>query len=51
MELRISVLNFNFFTIHIIHKILLLIKDGIDYLQDYIFDFFFFKNYNRLLLF
>ena len=43
MDLRISLLNFNFAMIYIIHKVLVLIKDNI-------FEFFF-KKYNRLLFF
>ena len=48
MGLRVSVLNFNFVMIHIIHKILLLIKNHLNYLKYNIFEFFF-KKYNRLL--
>ena len=43
MDLRISLLNFNFAMIYIIHKVLRLIKDNIFEL--------FFKKYNRLLFF
>ena len=50
MNLRISLLNFNFVMIHIIHKILVLIKNHMNYLEDNIFEFFF-KKYNRLLFF
>ena len=35
-----SLLNFNFVMIHIIHKILVLIKDRMNYLQDNIFECF-----------
>ena len=49
MDLRISILNFNFVMIHIIHKILVLIKNHTNYLKDNIFKFFF-KKYNRLFL-
>ena len=47
MDLRISILNFNFAMIYIIHKILVLIKNHLSYLKDNIFKFFF-KKYNRL---
>ena len=48
MDLRISLLNFNFVMIHIFHKILVLIKNHMHYLKDNILEFFF-KKYNRLL--
>ena len=41
MDLRISLLNFNFAMIHIIHKILVLIKNQMNYLKDNIFELFF----------
>ena len=50
LDLRISLLNFNFAMIYIIHKILVLIKNHLNYLKDNIFEFFF-KKYNRLLFF
>ena len=50
MDLRISLLNVNFVMIHIIHKILVLIKNHMNFLKDNIFEFFF-KKYNRLLFF
>ena len=50
MDLRITLLNFNFVMIHIIYKILVLIKDHMNDLKDNIFEFFF-KKYNRLLIF
>ena len=40
MNLRILLLNFNFVVIHIIHKILVLLKNHINYLKNSIFDFF-----------
>ena len=49
-DLRMSLLNFNFAMIHIIHKILVLIKNHLNYLKDNIFECFFKKN-NRLLFF
>ena len=50
MDLRISFLNFNFVMIYIIHKILVLIKNHLNYLKHKIFKFFF-KKCNRLLFF
>ena len=46
-DLRMSLLNFNFVTIHIIHKILVLIKFRPNDLKDDIFGCFF-KKCNRL---
>ena len=45
-----SLLNFNFIMIYIIHEILELLKNHLNYLEDNIFECFF-KNYNRLLSF
>ena len=50
MDLRISLLYFDFVMIYIIHKILVLIKNHMNYLKDNIFEFFF-KKYNSLLFF
>ena len=50
MDGRILLLNFSIVMIHIIQKILVLIKNYMNYLKDYIFEFFF-KKYNRLLFF
>ena len=50
MDLRISLLNFNFAMIYIIHRILVWFKNHLNYLKDNIFEFFF-KKYNRLLFF
>ena len=47
MDLRISLLNSNLVVIHIIHKILVLIKNHMNYLKDNIFEFFL-RKYNRL---
>ena len=48
-DLKMSLLNnFNFVMIHIIHKILVLIQNHVNYLKDNIFEFFC-KKYNRLL--
>ena len=50
MDLRISLLNFNFAMIHIIQTMLVLIKNDMNYLEDNIFEFFF-KKYIRLIFF
>ena len=50
MSLRILLLNFNFAMIYIIHKLLVLIKNHMNYFKDNIF-ICFFKKYNRLLFF
>ena len=50
MDLRISLLIFNFAAIYIIHKNLALIKSHLTYLKDNIFKFLF-KKYNTLLFF
>ena len=49
-DLRMSFLNFNFVMIHIIHKILELLKNHLIYLKDDIFECFF-KKYNKLSYF
>ena len=49
-DLKISLLNFSFVRIYIIHKMLVLLKDHLNYLKDNIFKCFF-KKYNRLLFF
>ena len=49
-DLRMSLFNFNFVMIYIIHKILALTKNHLNYLKDNIFECFF-KKYNRLLIF
>ena len=46
-DLKMSLLNFNFFMIYIMHKMLVLIKNDLNYLKDSIFKCFF-KEYNRL---
>ena len=48
-NLRMSLLNSNFVMIHIIYKILVMIKNCLNYLKDNIFECFF-KKYNRLLI-
>ena len=50
MDLKISLVNFNFVTIHIICKMLMLFKIYLYYLKDNIFEYFFKKD-NRLLFF
>ena len=50
MDLRISLLNFNFAMIHIIQTMSVLIKNDMNYLEDNIFEFFF-KKYIRLIFF
>ena len=45
-----SLLNFNFVIIHIIHQMLALFKNSLNYLKDSIFKCFF-KEYNRLTFF
>ena len=45
-----SLLNFNFVMIYIIHKMLALIKNNLNFLKDDIFEWFF-KKYDRLLFF
>ena len=44
-----TLLNFNFIKIYIIHKILVLLKNQLNYLKNSIFKCFF-KEYNRLFL-
>ena len=48
-DLKISLLNFIFVMIYIIHKILVLLKNHLNYFKD-IFKYFF-KEYNRLSFF
>ena len=45
-----SLLNLNFVMIYIIHKMLVLLKNCLNYLKDSILEYFF-KEYNRLLIF
>ena len=49
-DLNISSLNFYFVMIHIIHKILLLLKDHLNLLKDSVLECFF-KEYCRLYFF
>ena len=46
-DLKIPLLNFNFAMIYIIHKMLVLIKNNLNYLKDSVFECFL-KDYNRL---
>ena len=46
-DLKMPLLNFNFAIIYIIHKMLVLIKNNLNYLKDSLFKCFF-KEYNRL---
>ena len=50
MNLNISLLNFNFEMFNTINKILVLIKNHLDYLKDNNLELFF-KKYNSLLFF
>ena len=49
-DLKMLFLNFNFNMIYIIHKMLILIKNRLNYNKDSICEFFF-KKHNRLLIF
>ena len=49
-DLRMSLLNFNFVIIYIIHKILALPKNHLNHLKDNIFECFF-KKYNLKVFF
>ena len=50
MDLKRLLLNFNFLMIYIVHKMLALLKNHLNYLKNNIFECFFTK-YNRILLF
>ena len=45
-----SLLNVNFVIIYIIHKMLIMLKNHLNYLKDSIFECFF-NEFNRLLIF
>ena len=49
-DLKMSLLNFSFGMIYVIHKLLVLLKNHLNYLKDSIFECFF-KEYNRILFF
>ena len=46
-DLKISLFNFSFAMIYIIHKMLVVLKNYLNYFKDNIFECFF-KKYNRL---
>ena len=48
IDTKMSLLNFNFVMIYIIHKMLALIKNNLNFLKDDIFKWFF-KKYDRLI--
>ena len=50
MDLQFSLLNFNFATTYILHKMLVFIKNHLNHPKDYIFEFFF-EKYSRTLFF
>ena len=51
-DLKIPLLNFNFVMIYIIHKLLVLIKNTLNFynnsILDFFFFFFFFVEYDRI---
>ena len=49
-DLKMPLVNFNFVMIYIIHEMLVLLKNHLNYLKSSIFECFF-KEYNRLLIF
>ena len=49
-DLKMSLLHFNFPMTYIIHKMLVLLKDHLNYVKDNIFELFY-RKYNRLLFF
>ena len=49
-DLKISLFNFSFVMIYMIHKMLVLLKNYLNYLKDNIFECFL-KKYNWLLFF
>ena len=48
-DLKMSLLNFNFFMIYIIQKMLVLIKNNLNYLNDSVSEWFF-KEFNSLIV-
>ena len=50
VDLRMPLLNINFFMIHLMYKILIVIKNHLNYLKDNLFKCFL-KKFNRILLF
>ena len=49
-DLEMSFLNFNFVMIYIIHEMLVLLKNDLNYLKDSSFEYLF-EEYNRFLFF
>ena len=49
MDLKISLLNFNFVIIYMIHQMLVLLKNQLHFLKDNIFEYVF-KKCSRLLI-
>ena len=49
-NLKMSLLNVSFLMIYLIHIMLVLLKNHVNYLKDSIFEYFF-KEYNRLSFF
>ena len=49
-DLKMSLLNFNFVLTYIIHKMLVLLENYLNYFKDNIFECFF-KEYNRIFFF
>ena len=49
-DLRMSLLDFNFVMVYLVHIILTLLKNHLNYIRENIFECFF-KKYNRLLIF
>ena len=49
MNLKVSLLSFNFIMVYIIHKILPLLENHVNFLKDNILQFFF-KEYNSLII-
>ena len=45
-DLKMSLPNFNFVMIYMIHKMLVLLRSHLNYLKDCIFECFFFSNVN-----
>ena len=48
-DFQISLLNFSIAMIYIVHKMLVLLRNHLNYLRDNIFDYLF-KSYGRFLL-
>ena len=48
-DLKMSLLNFDFVMIYVIHKVFVFLKNHLNFLKDSIFECFF-KEYNRMFL-